>query len=79
MSGNTTKHLTQSGSDSTNFLSVTQKITLPRDTAASDLKPRDKPTHQYMGLLFLLVGQNENCKEVAATARSRVHRDISCI
>lgn len=73
MSGNTTKHLSQSGSDSTNFLSVTQKITLPRDTVASDLKPRDKPTHQYMGPLFLLVRHNENCQEVVSTARSYVH------
>lgn len=64
MSGNTTKHLSQSGSDSTDFLSVTQKITLPRDAVASDLKPRDKPTH--MGPLFLLVELNENCQEVAA-------------
>lgn len=79
MSGNTTKHLSQSGSDSTNFLSVTQKITLPRDAVASELKLRDKPTHQYVGPLFLLVGRNENCQEVAATAHSNVHRDISCI
>lgn len=77
MSGDTTGHLSHSGSDS--LLRLSRKITLPRDVVASDPNSRDKATRQYAGPLFLLVGQNRNRQEVGAEARTFVRRDTSCI